>query len=105
MLSLEAPGFITTIIASPLVSMSYIDFLDCCQLYQSIDKKSTPVFKIDKEKKEVIGAKAVIKKVAEKRPHWVQSDIRKGTPSPRGASSPPKAAPKEKEPTQPLVNF
>lgn len=59
--------------------------------------------KVDDEEG-VVGADDVVKKVATKRPHWVQSDTRKGTPSPRGAGVPPKSTPKD-EPTRPLVNF
>lgn len=62
--------------------------------------------KIDPETGVVNGAKAVVKKVAEKRPHWVQQEVRKGTPSPRGASAPgAKPTGKKEEPVRPLVNF
>ncbi len=62
--------------------------------------------KIDSETGKVVGAKATVKKVAEQRPHWVQPEVRKGTPSPKGAGAPAsKSSPEKEGPTRPLVNF
>jgi hypothetical protein len=78
---------------------------DVWMLIQSNDDMKNGL-KIDPETGKVVGAKATVKKVAEQRPHWVQPEVRKGTPSPKGVGAPASKSGSEKEAsTRPLVNF
>lgn len=80
--------------------------LDDVWMFVSSDNTLKNGLKYDEGTKQVSGAKAVVKSVAEKRPHWVQTEIRKGTPSPRGAkAAPPKVTPGSNESPEPLVRF
>jgi hypothetical protein len=83
----------TAVIAAARDESFVGESLDDVWLLVNSDSSLSDMLKYDEETRTVTGADKAVKKVAEMRPHWVQSAARRGTPAGRASSVPPTTPP------------